>query len=156
MSIIIKNKFVCEDILDENQNVIGQIKFNPEDSNIMKTLAEILYDLNNSMKKLNDYKDLDLSKLNELGESSSAKDFENASEQIEKTKELFDLEYNVINKSINGLKDVFGEKCINCFTGGTMDINSLVPLINFITPYVKESRSKKVNKYIDNNDDVMD
>lgn len=153
MSIIIKNKFVCEDILDEHNNVIGQIKFNPEDSNIMKTLAEILYDLNSSIKKLDNYKDLDLSK---LSENSLAEDFENASNQIEKTKELFDLEYNVINKSINGLKDVFGENCINCFTGGTMDINALVPLINFIAPYVKESRSKKVNKFIDDNNDVMD
>ena len=66
------------------------------------------------------------------------------------------MEYNVINKSISGLKDIFGEECINCFTGGTMDIASLLPLIKFITPYVKKSRNEKVDKYLSKNNDVME
>ena len=49
MAIVVKSKFVCEDIVDKDNNVIGQIKFNPDDSNIMKTLTEILCDLNNSI-----------------------------------------------------------------------------------------------------------
>lgn len=153
MAIVVKSKFVCEDIVDKDNNVIGQIKFNPDDSNIMKTLTEILCDLNNSINKLDNYKDLDLS---QLSENSSLEDFKNASDKIEKTKEIFTMEYNVINKSISGLKDIFGEECINCFTGGTMDIASLLPLIEFITPYVKKSRNEKVNKYIQKNDDVME
>lgn len=153
MAIVVKSKFVCEDIVDKDNNVIGQIKFNPDDSNIMKTLAEILCDLNNSINKLDNYKDLDLS---QLSENSSLEDFKNASDKIEKTKEIFTMEYNVINKSISGLKDIFGEECINCFTGGTMDIASLLPLIKFITPYVKKSRNEKVDKYLSKNNDVME
>lgn len=140
MAIVVKSKFVCEDIVDKDNNVIGQIKFNPDDSNIMKTLTEILCDLNNSINKLDNYKDLDLSQLND---NSSLEDFKNASDKIEKTKDIFAMEYNVINKSISGLKDIFGEECINCFTGGTMDIASLLPLIEFIVPYVKKSRNEK-------------
>ena len=153
MAIAVKSKFVCEDIVDKDNNVIGQIKFNPDDSKIMKTLAEILCDLNNSINKLDNYKDLDLS---QLSENSSLEDFKNASDKIEKTKEIFTMEYNVINKSISGLKDIFGEECINCFTGGTMDIASLLPLIKFITPYVKKSRNEKVDKYLSKNNDVME
>lgn len=153
MAIVVKSKFVCEDIVDKDNNVIGQIKFNPDDSKIMKTLAEILCDLNNSINKLDNYKDLDLS---QLSENSSLEDFKNASDKIEKTKEIFTMEYNVINKSISGLKDIFGEECINCFTGGTMDIASLLPLIKFITPYVKKSRNEKVDKYLSKNNDVME
>lgn len=153
MAIVVKSKFVCEDIVDKDNNVIGQIKFNPDDSNIMKTLTEILCDLNNSINKLDNYKDLDLSQLND---NSSLEDFKNASDKIEKTKEIFTMEYNVINKSISGLKDIFGEECINCFTGGTMDIASLLPLIEFITPYVKKSRNEKVDKYLSKNNDVME
>lgn len=153
MAIVVKSKFVCEDIVDKDNNVIGQIKFNPYDSNIMKTLTEILCDLNNSINKLDNYKDLDLS---QLSENSSLEDFKNASDKIEKTKDIFAMEYNVINKSISGLKDIFGEECINCFTGGTMDIASLLPLIEFITPYVKKSRNEKVDKYLLKNNDVME
>lgn len=153
MAIVVKSKFVCEDIVDKDNNVIGQIKFNPYDSNIMKTLTEILCDLNNSINKLDNYKDLDLS---QLSENSSLEDFKNASDKIEKTKDIFAMEYNVINKSISGLKDIFGEECINCFTGGTMDIASLLPLIEFITPYVKKSRNEKVDKYLSKNNDVME
>ena len=153
MAIVVKSKFVCEDIVDKDNNVIGQIKFNPDDSNIMKTLTEILCDLNNSIKKLDNYKDLDLSQLND---NSSLEDFKNASDKIEKTKDIFAMEYNVINKSISGLKDIFGEECINCFTGGTMDIASLLPLIEFIAPYVKKSRNEKVDKYLLKNNDVME
>mgnify|MGYP001135171889 CR=1 FL=1 len=153
MAIVVKSKFVCEDIVDKDNNVIGQIKFNPDDSNIMKTLTEILCDLNNSINKLDNYKDLDLSQLND---NSSLEDFKNASDKIEKTKDIFAMEYNVINKSISGLKDIFGEECINCFTGGTMDIASLLPLIEFIAPYVKKSRNEKVDKYLLKNNDVME
>ncbi len=153
MAIVVKSKFVCEDIVDKDNNVIGQIKFNPDDSNIMKTLTEILCDLNNSINKLDNYKDLDLS---QLSENSSLEDFKNASDKIEKTKDIFAMEYNVINKSISGLKDIFGEECINCFTGGTMDIASLLPLIEFIAPYVKKSRNEKVDKYLLKNNDVME
>lgn len=157
MAIVVKSKFVCEDIVDKDNNVIGQIKFNPDDSNIMKALTEILCDLNIITKKSNEYKkDTDFSELSKLNENSSVEDFEEASEIIEKAKTICTMEYDVVNKSIIRLKNILGEECINCFTGGTMDIASLLPLIEFITPYVKKSRNEKVNKYIQKNDDVME
>lgn len=153
MSLIIKNKLVKEDIIDENGNKLGEIKFNPDDSSIMKTLTEILENLNKSIKKIDKYKNIDIKKLEK---SSSLKDFEEASDTIEKLRELFNIEYQTVENAISGLEKVFGKDTIDCFTGGTKDIETLVPLIEFITPYIEKNRKKKVEKYIKNNQDVME
>lgn len=153
MSLIIKNKLVKEDIIDENGNKLGEIKFNPDDSSIMKALTEILENLNKSIKKIDEYKNIDIKKLDK---SSSLKDFEEASDTIEKLRELFNIEYQTVENAISGLEKVFGKDTIDCFTGGTKDIETLVPLIEFITPYIEKNRKKKVEKYIKNNQDVME
>lgn len=153
MSLIIKNKLVKEDIIDENGNKLGEIKFNPDDSSIMKTLTEILENLNKSIKKIDEYKNIDIKKLEK---SSSLKDFEETSDTIEKLRELFNIEYQTVENAISGLEKVFGKDTIDCFTGGTKDIETLVPLIEFITPYIEKNRKKKVEKYIKNNQDVME
>lgn len=154
MALTIKNKFVREDILDEKRNKIGEIKFNPDDSAIMKSLADILEDLSNSVKKLNEYKNIEIPKLDK---TSSLEEFEKTSSSIEELSSMFNLEYETIDKSIKSLGKIFGEDTINCFTGGTKDLESLVPLIDFIAPYIQESRTNKVKKYIKKpNDDVME
>lgn len=154
MALIIKNKFIREDVLDEKGNKIGEIKFNPDDSAIMKSLSDILEDLSNSVKKIDEYKNVEIPKLDK---TSSLEEFEKASSSIEKLSSMFNIEYEAIDKSIKALENIFGEDTINCFTGGTKDLESLVPLIDFIAPYVQKSRTEKVNKYIKkSNDDVME
>lgn len=154
MALKIKNKFVREDILDEEGNKIGEIKFNPNDSTIMKSLANILEDLSSSIKKIDKYGDVKIPVLNKM---SSLEDFERASSSMEKLSEMFNIEYEVIDNSIKPLEKIFGEETINCFTGGTKDIEALLPLIEFVTPYVQKNRSKKVEQYIEKqNDDVME
>lgn len=153
MSIVIKNKLIIEDILNENGQKIGEIKFNPNDSSIMKMLAEILSNLNKAVKELDKYKNIDLKKLTE---NSTIEEFENASVEIEKVSEAMRLEYETIDNSITELKKIFGEETINCFTSGTHDIETLMPLLEFIMPYVQKNRNEKINKYIKKNDDVME
>ena len=154
MALTIKNKFVREDIIDENGTKIGEIKFNPDDSAIMKSLTSILEDLSNSVKKIDEYKGVEIPKLDK---TSSLEEFEKASDSIEKLSDMFNIEYEVIDNSIKSLEKIFGENTINCFTGGTKDIESLVPLIEFIAPYIQKSRTKKVEKYIKKTtDDVME
>lgn len=154
MALTIKNKFIREDILDEKGHKIGEIKFNPDDSAIMKSLSDILEDLSNSVKKIDEYKNVEIPKLDK---TSSLEEFEKASSSIEKLSSMFNIEYETIDKSIKALENIFGEDTINCFTGGTKDLESLVPLIDFIAPYVQKSRTEKVNKYIKKpNNDVME
>lgn len=154
MALTIKNKFVREDILDEEGNKIGEIKFNPNDSAIMKSLADILEDLSNSVKKLDEYKNIEIPKIDK---SSPLEEFEKVGSSIEKLSNMFNIEYEVVDNSIKSLEKIFGEDTINCFTGGTKDIETLIPLIDFIAPYVRKNRTKKVEQYIKKqNDDVME
>ena len=48
------------------------------------------------------------------------------------------------------------KETIDLFTQGTKDAETLLPVLSFIEPYVKENRQSKVEKYLDNKDDVME
>lgn len=147
------NRFVKEDIIDETGKKIGEIKFNPNDSTIMKTLADILSNLNGAVKELDKYKNIDLAK---LSKNSTLEEFEKAGEEIEKITNAMNLEYEIIDNAIKKLEGIFGSDTINCFTNGTHDIETLMPLLEFVMPYVQKNRNEKVNKYLKKNDDVME
>lgn len=148
MSLIVKNKFVVEDIIDENGMKIGELKFNPNDSRIMYKLSQIITDATNSMNKIKtigNVEDLSNKKLETI------EDFENVQSDIEKICKGIDIESELIDRIFANLNEVFGKETIEIFTGGTQDIDLLIPLLEFVMPYVKEARQKGVNKYIKNN-----
>lgn len=153
MSIIVKSKFVQEDILNENGEKIGVIKFDPDDSTIMKALAEIISNLIEKIKEIDQCGEIDLPKLEK---TSTAEEFEAASEELGKMSKMFKIEYKAVDDSISELEEIFGKETINCFTGGTHDIETLIPLVEFITPYIQKNRKEKVSKYVKNPNDVME
>ena len=58
---------------------------------------------------------------------------------------------------LNDLSEIFGKEAIEIFTGGTKDVMSVMPLIEYILPYVKEARETKMNKYLSKKStDVME
>ncbi len=152
MSLIIKSKFVKEEILDENGNKIGELKFNPNDSRIMKKMSILVKEFSTAIKEINK---LDKIKKPEL-ELKTLEDFENASEYFDAFDKATDLEIEVVDKLINELSEIFGKETIDLFTQGTKDAETLLPVLSFIEPYVKENRQSKVEKYLDNKDDVME
>lgn len=152
MALIIKSKFVKEEILDENRNKIGELRFNPNDSRIMKKMSTLVKEFSTAIKEINK---LDKIKKPEL-ELKTLEDFENATEYFEAFDKATDLEIEVVDKLINELSEIFGKETIDLFTQGTKDAESLLPVLNFIEPYVKENRQSKVEKYLDNKDDVME
>ena len=84
-------------------------------------------------------------------------DFEKFSEVCNNWNEATNIENSVIEKIINELSEIFGEETILCFTQGTNDLESLMPLIEFVLPYIKQYKQAKVSKYIPSaNNDVMD
>jgi hypothetical protein len=148
MSLIVKNKFVVEDIIDEKGMKIGELKFNPSDSRIMNKLSQIITDATSSMNKIKNIgnvADLSNKKLETI------EDFENVQSDIEKICKGIDIESELIDRIFANLNEVFGKETIEIFTGGTQDIDLLIPLLEFVMPYVKEARQKGVNKYIKNN-----
>ncbi len=147
MNIIVNKKFIKEDILDENGTKLGEIKFNPSDNRIMAKITNIFNTCTNALKKLEskgDIPDLQNTKLETI------EDFENAKADIQKVCDVIEIESDTISSVFRNLYEVFGRDTIDIFTGGTEDIDLLVPLLEFIAPYVRDARKQKVNKYIQN------
>jgi len=144
MSLVIKQNFVTEDLLDENGNKIGELKFNPNDSRIMGKLSKIVKDADAAMKKLKSMGDMP--KLNKRLET--LEDFDDAQADIEKVCNAFSLESELVDSVFKDLYEVFGKDTIDIFTSGTKDVQALQPLLDYIMPYISEARSKKVSKYI--------
>ena len=157
MALTIKQNIVKEDLVDENGNKLGELKFNPNDTRIMQKLTKIVNDLTDNMKNL---KKMDIPSVESVKENKLEKidDFEKLGEDFSKLNEAFNLEEKAIDNVIKELSEIFGEDTINIFTGSTKDIESLNPLLDFVMPYVKKAREGKVKKYTikKENDDVME
>ena len=52
MALTIKNRLIKEDILDESGNKIGELKFNPNDSRIMKKMSSLVKDFGKAVKEI--------------------------------------------------------------------------------------------------------
>lgn len=154
MALTVKSNLVIEDIVDEKGEKIGQIKFNPNDSRIMKNLSSIVNDFSNAIKDFNQLGEVEKIDVSQL---KTAEDFEKASAMFEKVDKGFDIEVKAIDEFIDKLSEIFGKETIELFTNGTKDAECLFPIIDFIKPYVEKARTNKVNKYIDkDNQDVME
>lgn len=147
MALIIKSKFIKEDILDESGNKIGELKFNPNDSRIMKKMSTLIKEFSISIKEINKLDKVEKPK----SELKTLEDFENASDYFEAFDKATDLEISVVDKLIDGLSEIFGKETVELFTQGTKDAESLLPIISFIEPYVKKNRQSQVEKYLDKN-----
>lgn len=146
MALTIKQNIVKEDLVDENGNKLGELKFNPNDTRIMQKLTKIVNDLTDKMKNL---KKMDIPSIKSIKNNKleEIEDFEKLEEDFSKLNEAFDLEEQAIDNTIKELSDIFGEDTINVFTSGTKDIETLTPLLDFVMPYVKKAREGKVKKY---------
>lgn len=145
MALIIKSKFIKEDILDENKNKIGELKFNPNDSRIMKKMSTLIKEFSIAIKEINKLDKVEKPK----SELKTIEDFENASDYFEAFDKATDLEIDIVDKLIDGLSEIFGKETVELFTQGTKDAESLLPIISFMEPYVKKNRQNKVEKYLD-------
>lgn len=154
MALTIKNSFIKEDIVDEKGNKLGELKFNPNDSRIMSKLTKIVNELGESINKINSIGDIP--KIPE-GNIETLEDFEKVSDTFKKIESGFDIEEKASDTVIENLSEIFGKDTIELFTGGTKDIMSIMPLIEFVLPYVQKARESKINKYISKkSSDVME
>lgn len=144
MAITIKNSFIKEDIIDENGNKLGELKFNPNDSRIMKILTETINDCTNGLK---DLKQIGNIKNISAEDINTIEDLENSSEVFGKIDKACDIELKIVNSVIQKLSEVFGKETIQLFTNGTKDIETLQPVLEFVMPHVKKKRNELVDKY---------
>lgn len=152
MAIIVKNKFIEEEIKDEKGNVLGVLRFNPDDIRIMNRLVECVDLAEKGLKKIKEM-EKGIPKI-EKTQIETIEDAESMSEYFEKTNEALKVEEECSDKVINELSEIFGKDVVEMFTGGTKDITSLYPILEFVMPYVKKARTTKMNKYLKKNNDV--
>lgn len=150
----IKSKIIKEDLFDENGVKLGELVFNPNDTRIVSKMSKIINNLGDTMKGLKE-----LGEFPNISDKSieSVEDFEKIASDLKKLDTGINMEMDVVSNIINDLIDVFGEETVNIFTEGTMDLMSVLPLIEFVAPHVQKARNEKVNKYLNKNtNDVME
>ena len=89
-------------------------------------------------------------------EPKNAQEFEEMAENFSKIYERLEIENEALDGVFRDLKEVFGEETINLFTKNTKDVDLIMPLIEFVIPYVEKVRNEKVSKYINIVTDVME
>ena len=154
MALKINNTIVKEDIEDLEGKKIGEIKFNPKDAKIMKLLSDTVRNL---MAKLNEQKSLgEIKNLDNLeNDLNSYEEFEENLDNLEKINKSIDLEYAAISETIENFEKVFGKETMDIITGGSMSIDNIVPLLEFVYPYVKEYRQEYIGKYTHGNSTIF-
>lgn len=154
MALKISNSIIVEDIEDTNGKKIGEIRFDPEDERIMKLLSDTVRNLT---KKLDEQKSLgELKNLEYLEkEIEDYETLQKSAEDIEKINKAIDIEYEAIAETIENFEKVFGKETMDIVTCGSISIKNIVPLLNFVTPYIQEYRKKCVGKYKNGNSSVF-
>lgn len=154
MAITIKNKIIKEDLLDENGNKLGELTFNPNDTRIVNKMSKIIDELGDALtnlKKLGEFPEIPETAIENI------EDFEKISNDLKKINTGINVEMDVVSKVINDLIEVFGEKTVSIFTGGAMDLMSILPLVEFVAPHVRKARNEKVDAYLSKkNNGVME
>ena len=155
MALTIKQNIVKEDLVDENGNKLGELKFNPNDTRIVSRLTKCAENAEKALKELKKIGNIsDLSTVN----IESVEDAEKISDDISKMNQALEIEEKIITNTLSELEEIFGKETVDLFTQGTKDIESIMPILDFVMPYVKKAREGKVKKYTikKENDDVME
>lgn len=156
MAIIVKNKNIKDELVDENGNVLGYITYNPEDTTTYTKLCNIL----DNILQINDKSKItgNMKKIPENIEQ--IEDFNNYREEFDNIKDFLEFHDTKINEIIKDIDSIFGEGTCNILMGGSKDIDLITPLIDSVMPKFKEARKGKTNKYFDNKEveqlDVME
>lgn len=153
MALKINNEIIKEDIIDQKGNVIGVIQFNKNDEGIMKSLSDIIRNLTDKTNKQKAIGNVDVARLQKTLETEE--DFEKSLEDLSKINQVIDLEHEAVKETIESFEKVFGKETMDVITGGCVSFNNIRPLIEFLTPYIKEARESQTNKYLSNNSNVL-
>lgn len=156
MKIIVKNKLIKEDIFDEDGNKIGELVFNPNDNRIMNKLYKIVQDAQLALKRLDKLGKMpDVEKLKNTT-LTSIEDFEKASDDIDLLCKGGQIETDTIEGIFQDLYEIFGKDTINAVTQGTQDLEMIEPIMEFVKPYIEQSRKEKMQKYLKKSNTEID
>lgn len=151
MALKLKSTKVIDKILDENDKEIGIIEFDPEDANVYKKFLELIdtitefQKIDNKIGQLEEIPNFNLNKVEEFEKYRGV--FNKLDQKLDNYIKMREEIKTVTNEIFGNVSDAF-EKVSN-------SIDPYIALIEWANPYFKEKRQKKVNEYLDDNEDVM-
>ena len=156
MKIIVKNKLIKENIFDEDGNKIGELVINPNDNRIMNKLYKIVQDAQLALKRIDKLGKMpDVEKLKNTT-LTSIEDFEKVSDDIDLLCKGGQIETDTIEGIFQDLYEIFGKDTINAVTQGTQDLEMIEPIMEFVKPYIEQSRKEKMQKYLKKSNTEID
>lgn len=152
MAIKINNKIIKDNIEDMDGNVIGEIRYNPEDINSYNALLDIVEKITNVNKKRKKLGNLD--KITDI--TINDENIEEVSESFNELHDFTKFVANTIDEIKESLDSIFGDGTCDLFLQGSKDIELLMPLLNGVLPSFKKAREQKTNKYLKGVQSVME
>lgn len=151
MKLKLKNTKIIEDIIDENDEVIGKVSFDPKDARAYKeflSLIKLIEDYQRKDKKIGDIENLPKEEI------KSIEDIEIYKDSFDKLENKID-NYLELETEIKKITDeVFGNVS-ETFSKVSNSIEPYIELVQWATPYFKKERSEKVNTYLSKKEDVL-
>lgn len=151
MKLKLKNTKIIEDIIAENDEVIGKVSFDPKDARAYKaflSLIKLIEDYQRKDKKIGDIENLPKEEI------KSIEDIEIYKDSFDKLENKID-NYLELETEIKKITDeVFGNVS-ETFSKVSNSIEPYIELVQWATPYFKKERSEKVNTYLSKKEDVL-
>lgn len=148
MAIVVKNNKIVEEIVNEDEKQIGKIEYDPNDTKAYNELLNIIQETMEIKKKIEEVPEIN-------SQIKTIEDLEKNKEAFDKILEISNFSTNAISKIIQRLDSIFGIGTCELFLNGTQNLNYLTPLFDNVLPKFKEARKGKVDKYLDDESDVM-
>ena len=151
MALKIKSTKITEDILDENNNVIGEVSFDPEDPTVYKKylgLINVIEEKQRKDKKIGNLENIPDFDLNNIEE------FEKYRGVFKKLDEKLDNYLFTIEEIKKISDEIFGDVS-KVFSKTSNSIDPYIELIKWANPYFKKGRKTKINQYLDRQEEVL-
>lgn len=144
MSLKIKSSRVIEDIVNENNEKIGIVSFDPEDAENYKKFLDLIniieeYQKIDSELKVDEIPDFDL---------KSIEEFEKYRDSFNKIGVKLDNYLDMRTKIKNISDEIFGNVS-EVFEKINKSLDPYLNLIEWASPYFKSKRTEKINEYLD-------
>lgn len=151
MKLKLKNTKVEEDITNENDEVIGKVRFDPKDAKAYKSflgLIRLIEDYQKKDKMIGDVESLPDKKLESIEELEQFKDsFDKLENKIDNYLELEEEIKKIADEVFGNVSETFSKV--------SNSIEPYIDLVSWATSYFKEERSNKVNAYLSKKEDVL-
>lgn len=153
-AIQITNKNINLDITDQNDNVLGQVSFNPKSIKVSNAFSRIYQEV---AKLIETHKAV--GKIEEVptGKLDTPEAYRKAGDTLEKVISFTDEAMSELDKIGAHLDEIFGTGTYALVLQGSYDVEALFEFLEGVTPYFRKAQAERVGKYLDDkNSDESD